>query len=164
MGKEAKPAAMSEPIELFSQESMAGSLCPQCGHKGRAIDTQTVKAMLAVSLHEVRPVAYYFCPTEKCVVVYFAEDGDQSFGEDALRERVYQKHPHEDDVLICYCFRHTPGSIREEWRQTGQSTVIETVTVGTQTGQCACDLRNPQATCCLGNLRRFVQQMKQGTP
>ena len=152
---------MAEIIELHSQ-SGSGRKCPQCGQSGRAIDTQTVKAMLAVSLHAIRPVSYYFCPTEQCAVVYFMQDGEQSFCEEELRERVYQKHPHDDEVLICYCFHHTVGSIREEWRQTGQSTVVETVTVGTQMGQCACDLRNPQSACCLGNLRRFVEQMKQG--
>jgi hypothetical protein len=152
---------MAEFIELHTQRS-TGRKCPQCGQSGRAIDTQTVKAMLAVSLHAIRPIPYYFCPTERCAVVYFTQDGEQSFGEEEVRERVYQKHPHNDEVLICYCFGHSVGSIREEWRQTGQSTVVETVTVGTQTGQCACDLRNPQSTCCLGNLRRFVEQMKQG--
>jgi hypothetical protein len=116
--------------------------------------------MLALSLHVIRPTSYYFCPTEQCAVVYFTQDGEQSFREEELRERVYQKHPHDDEALICYCFRHTLGSIREEWRQRGQSTVVETVTAGTQIGQCACDLRNPQSTCCLGNLRRFVEQMK----
>jgi hypothetical protein len=124
------------------------------------VDTQVVKAMLRVSLHAIRPTRYYFCQTEQCPVVYFAEDGQQLFVEDELRERVYQKHPHEEDVLICYCFRHTPGSIRAEWRQTGQSSVIETITAGTQAGECACDIRNPQATCCLGNVRQFVQQMQ----
>jgi hypothetical protein len=97
-------------------------------------------------------------------VVYFAEDGQQSLVEGELRERVYQKHPNDDHVLICYCFQHTPASTRAEWRQTGHSTVVETITVGTQTGQCACDIRNPQATCCLGNVRQFVQQLTQDKP
>jgi hypothetical protein len=135
--------------------------CPQCDHKGRVVDTQTVKAMLAVSLHTIRSTRYFFCSTENCPVVYFSEDGQQLFVENELRERVYQKHPHDEHVLICYCFRHTLGSIRDEWRQTGQTRVVETITVGTQTGQCACDIRNPQATCCLGNVRHFVQQMTQ---
>src|SRR5687768_2426309 len=99
---------MSEIIERHSRA--ASRKCPQCGQAGRAIETQTVKAMLAVSLHAIRPVSYFFCPTEQCAVVYFTQDGEQRFSEVELRERVYQKHPDDDDALICYCFRHTLGS------------------------------------------------------
>jgi hypothetical protein len=81
------------------------------------VDTQIVKAMLAVSLDAIRLMPDYFCRTEQCAVVYFSEDGEQTFAEDSLRARVYQKHPRDDDVPICYCFHHTAHTIREEWRQ-----------------------------------------------
>jgi hypothetical protein len=151
---------MDEIIEL-SHSAREGKKCPQCGQKGRGVDTQTVKAMLALTLHKIRATHYYFCSTAECSVVYFSADGEQTFGEDELRERVYQKHPDDEEVLICYCFCYTPRSIREQWQKTGQSTVIETITVGTQTGQCACDIRNPQGVCCLGNVRQLVRQMTQ---
>ena len=152
---------------------VSGGICPHCGNKGRLIDTQTVKAMLAIPLYVVRAARYFFCPTAECPIVYFSEDGEQCFVEEELRERVYQKHPTDEDGLICYCFGHTLGAIRAEWQQTSQSTVTvtiteaitetitETITAGTQTGQCACDIRNPQGSCCLGNVRRVVQQMTQ---
>jgi hypothetical protein len=151
---------MDEIIRIQPRKAGAVKECPQCGHKGRLVETQTVKAMLAVSLHAIRSSHYYFCQTVGCPLVYFAGDGVESFGEAELRERVYQKHPNDEDVLICYCFYHTPRSIRQQW-QHGQSSVVETITAGTQTGQCACDIRNPQGTCCLGNVRRFVEQMTQ---
>jgi hypothetical protein len=135
--------------------------CPTCGHRARLVDTQTVKAMLAISLYAIRPLRYYFCATADCSTVYFAEDGAQRFGEEDLRVPVYQKRAQDDHVPICYCFDHTQQSIRDEWQQTGESTAVETITIGTQTGQCACDIRNPQGTCCLGNVRRFVRQMAQ---
>jgi hypothetical protein len=117
--------------------------------------------MLAISLYVIHPLRYYFCATADCPTVYFADDGAQRFGEEDLRVQVYQKHLQDDDVPICYCFDHTPQSIRDEWQQMGHSTVVETITVGTQTEQCACDIRNPQGTCCLGNVRQFVRQMTQ---
>lgn len=30
------------------------------------------------------------------------------------------------------------------------------ITAGIRAGQCACDLRNPQGICCLGNVRRLI--------
>ncbi len=136
--------------------------CPVCGKKGKPVDMETVKAMLAVSLHKIQPdSAYRFCPQEDCPVVYFADDGEQTFTEADLRERVHQKHPNEDDVFVCYCFRHTPGSIRAELLATGQSTVVETVTQGTKVHQCACELRNPQGSCCLANVGAAVKRVRQ---
>lgn len=140
----------------FTFVSPARETCPRCGEKGKKVDTMTVKAMLAISLEAIRPVSYRFCRTETCPVAYFSADG-QVFYEDDLRERVHQKHPDADDVFVCYCFRHTPGSIRAELLEAGRSTVIERVSAGVKAGQCACEIRNPQGSCCLGNVTQVVK-------
>jgi hypothetical protein len=77
-----------------------------------------------------------------------------------LRESVFQKQPYRDETLVCYCFQHTVGSIRAEIIQTGVSTVIDQIMAGIQAGQCACDIRNPQGSCCLGNVRRLVRRFQ----
>lgn len=153
---------MNIDLQEDEQDTDRGKRCPRCGRQGRLVDTQIVKAMLAVSLEAIRPTRYYFCASESCAVVYFSKDGVQNFVEEELRERVYQKHPHEEETPICYCFHHTLGSIRRQWREGGESTVVASITAGTQSGQCACDIRNPQASCCLGNVRAFVRQMTKG--
>lgn len=130
--------------------------CPACQSAGKAVDTLTLKALLAVPLTEVRTAEYRFCRTPGCPVVYYSVDRQQRFGEDALRERVFQKHPSADDVFVCYCFRHTPRTVEAELATTGQSTVVAAITAGIQAGQCACDLRNPQGSCCLGNVRAVL--------
>lgn len=136
--------------------------CPACGKKGKSVGTETVKALLAVTLHAIRPDhTYRFCAEEVCPVVYFADDGKQTFTEQELRERVYQKHPDDANVFVCYCFRHTPGSIRAELLASSQSTVVETVTQGTKVHQCACEIRNPQGSCCLGNVGAAVKRVRQ---
>ena len=135
--------------------------CPESGSKGKRVDGATVKAMLAVSLTEVRDIPYFFCKDADCPVVYFSEDGTQTFTTDQIRERVYQKEPDSDDVFICYCFRHTPGSIRADLIVTGESTVVEGINTGIQAGQCACDIRNPQGSCCLGNVSAFIKEIRQ---
>ncbi|MFQ5578390.1 MAG: hypothetical protein ACE5G8_15520 [Anaerolineae bacterium] len=77
-----------------------------------------------------------------------------------MREAVYQKEPHNPEVLVCYCFRHSPASIRAELRVAGRSTVVAQINAGIKAGQCACDIRNPQGSCCLGNVSRVVKQVK----
>ncbi len=132
--------------------------CPACSQSGKTIDTLTLKAMLARSLTELREVEYLFCRTSECSVVYYSADGDQQFFERDLRESVHNKHPDDDNVFVCYCFRHTPKSIKEELARTGDSTVVASITSAIQAGQCACDIRNPQGDCCLGNVRVVVER------
>jgi hypothetical protein len=152
----------NEPIQIsVSQSVNAPGVCPQSGKKGKHVDGATVKAMLAVSLTEVRDTAYFFCKDQDCPVVYFSEDGSQTFTIDQIRARVYQKEPDSDDVLICYCFCHTPGSIRVELTTLGESTVIDAINSGIHAGQCACDIRNPQGSCCLGNVSTFLKEIEQ---
>ncbi len=135
-------------------------LCSTCGQKGKRVDILTLKALLAVPLTELRAVEYAFCRTPDCPTVYYSLDGQQQFGEDALRERVHQKHPTADDVWICFCFRHSPGSVRAELLTTGRSSVVASVTAAIQAGQCACEIRNPQGSCCLGSVRAAVQRIE----
>jgi hypothetical protein len=136
------------------------ALCPTNGRPGRVVDSLTLKALLAVPLTKLTTGEYFFCPAADCPTVYYRVDGGQHFDEADLREAVFQKHPGDEASLVCYCFRHTVGSIQLELAQTGASTVVEQITAGIRAGQCACDIRNPQGDCCLGNVRRLVQQTR----
>jgi hypothetical protein len=145
----------------LSQITVSAGICPQSGSKGRRVDNLTMKAMLAVSLSELRDISYFFCKDVGCPVVYFSEDGNQSFTTEQLREQVYQKEAENDDVFLCYCFRHTVGSIRAEAFSGRENKLIDSINAAIQAGQCACDIRNPQGSCCLGNVQVFIRQLKQ---
>jgi len=127
--------------------------CPRCAHAGLSLDTVTVKALLARSLADVTARAYRFCPTPTCPVVYFAGDSDQTFGTRDVREVVYQKAPDDPAVFVCYCFRYTRGQLAAAAHQGAGQAIIAAITAGIKAGACACDLRNPQGACCLGNVR-----------
>ena len=132
------------------QAPPAPGVCATCGQAGKRVEGQTVKALLAVSLRAVQTVEYRFCRTATCPAVYFTVDGTQTFTIDQVRERVYQKEPEAAGVRVCYCFRHTVGEIQTA---PDPATIVADITAGIQAGQCACDLRNPQGSCCLGNVR-----------
>jgi hypothetical protein len=152
-------AGMTELVlDVQANVTLPGT-CPACGQKGKRVDTATVKALLAVSLRQIGDTRYNFCREASCDVVYFSGAGVQTFTTQDVRERVFQKEPQADDVPVCYCFRHTRGSIRDELLSTGATTVVEDVNAGIQAGQCACDWRNPQGSCCLGNVRSVVKEL-----
>ncbi len=127
--------------------------CPRCSHAGLSLDTVTVKALLARSLADVMATAYRFCPTPSCPVVYFAVDSDQTFETPDVREAVYQKAPNDPTVFVCYCFRYTQDRLVAAAHQGAGHAIIAAITAGIKAGACACDLRNPQGACCLGNVR-----------
>jgi hypothetical protein len=37
---------------------------------------------------------------------------------------------------------------------------VDDIDTGINTGQCACDLRNPQGSCCLGNVRGLIKRLQ----
>lgn len=133
-------------------------ICPQCGQTGKPVQGQTVKALLAISLRAVREVEYRFCRTATCPVAYFASDGQQMFTLDQVRGSVYQKAQHADATPLCYCFGYTLGTVRAMTRAQ-RAAVIDDINAGIQAGQCACDLRNPQGSCCLGNVREAIKEL-----
>lgn len=135
----------------------AQPVCPVCGGQSRKVPGQTVKALLAVSLRGVQDGEYRFCPNPSCEAVYFTAGGESVFTRGQIRERVYQKEPNDDDVLVCYCFRFTRGEIAGAAREE-QARITAEINAGVQAGQCACDLRNPQGSCCLGNVHSLIRQ------
>ena len=147
------------PVHNFQRPPHALNTCPVCGKAGKPVQGQTLKSLLSVSLRQVKNVQYLFCRTQTCPVVYYSAEGEQTFTVDAIRERVYQKEPEAEEVFICYCFRHTVGELRAASPE-GHSGIIENINSGINAGQCACDLRNPQGSCCLGNVRGMIKRLE----
>lgn len=132
--------------------------CPECNTKGQSVDNATIKSLICVSLHRVKDVSHRFCSQPNCSIVYYAEDHSKVFYQHELREQVYQKAPNANDVLVCYCFFHTLGEIKASAESEEHSSIVEDIRFGIQQGHCACDWRNPQGNCCLGNILEIIKQ------
>ena len=59
------------------------------------------------------------------------------------------------DEFHMQCFKYTAYEIRQADPDTRQS-IINEIKAGIKANQCACDLRNPQGSCCLGNIQRLI--------
>lgn len=157
------PEAGNDVCDLPAKESQrpvrATNTCPGCGKTGKPVQGQTVKAVISLSLREVQAMQYLFCRTQTCPVVYFSTNGQQTFVVDQVREKVYQKEPETDDVFVCYCFRHTVGDLRNASSEE-RIAIVDNINTGINAGQCACDLRTPQGSCCLGNVRAVINHLE----
>lgn len=141
--------------------------CPVSGTRGSAVELQTVKAMLTeVALREATAAAAHrFCPDPACDIVYFAEDG-RTYSKVDVRVPVWQKEPAGARV-VCYCFGENESDIRSEIEINGRSDAVERVKAHINAGRCACEVRNPRGTCCLGDVgaavKRVVESFAQAT-
>lgn len=148
------------PTENFQHPPRPVNACPECNKVGKPVQGQTIRSLLSVSLRQVRGVQFLFCRTQSCPIVYFSADGEQAFTKQEGRESVYQKEPEAEDVFICYCFHHTVGGLRSASPE-DRVAIVDNINTGINAGQCACDLRNPQGSCCLGNVTRRIKQFEQ---
>lgn len=129
------------------------AVCPGCGQRGRPVALVTVQAQVAISLRALAASPYQFCATPSCAVVYFTAAAP-AITSDQLRAPVFQKEP-AGTVLICYCFGYSVGLIARS-DSARREAILADIVAGTRQGQCACELRNPQGSCCLGNVRRLL--------
>lgn len=126
-------------------------LCP--GYLSRALDWPVSPA----ALRAAGPTEYRFCADAGCPIVYFSGTGSQ-FGTADLRVPVWQKLP-SGCRLVCYCFGESEASIRAEIELTGRSLAVQRIREHIAAGRCACDVRNPRGTCCLGDVMAAVRRL-----
>ena len=135
--------------------------CSQCGSKGASVDLLTVKALLTeTALRRLVPAPLYFCPEPICSVVYFATDG-QVYTSTDIRVAVWQKRP-AGRRRICYCFDENEASMLRELIETGRCGAVQRVRDHIAADRCACEVRNPRGTCCLGDLMKAVARLESG--
>jgi hypothetical protein len=132
--------------------------CPQCGRPGRLVDRITVKAMLRPeALMRLSAPEHGFCATPECPVVYFGID--EAFDREEIVVPVFQKEP-AGERTVCYCFGIGEGDVRRELLETGRSTALDRITTLVKAERCACEVKNPQGTCCLGNVATAMKAAK----
>jgi hypothetical protein len=123
------------------------------------VDLITLKALLTGdALRRLDGITYRFCPEPECDVVYFDTRSDSVFRTTDLTVRVGVK-AREDPVPLCYCFGYTLADIRQDLASRGTSDIPALITAEIKAGHCACEVKNPQGTCCLGNISQTIKNI-----
>lgn len=127
--------------------------CPSCRARGPRVNAITLRALLSgEGLRRGVPSEPRFCGTPGCTVVYFDNAVPVVFEEALVTVTVHAKHPEDGSVPVCYCFGHTPDTIRGELTRTGRSIASAMIAADVKAGHCACEVKNPKGTCCLGDV------------
>lgn len=136
--------------------------CPRCGRRGRSVDEITPKALLRPDALERRKgVEHRFCATPDCPLVYFGDE--EVFCREEVLVPVFQKEP-AGGRTVCYCFGVTEQDIRRETEQKRRSAAFDRISLLVKLGRCACEVRNPQGSCCLGNISSLVESATETVP
>jgi NAD(P)H-nitrite reductase large subunit len=94
-------------------------------------------------------------------VVYFAAGG--VFRKPDVKVRVGLKEQ-GDPVPLCYCFDYTRADVQRDIEERGRTEIPARIKAEVQAGFCACEVRNPAGTCCLGEITRAIQEAKRAVP
>lgn len=96
------------------------------------------------------------CDSPDCDVVYFSEEGDTNFTKSQLKVSVGVKETTGERPL-CYCFKHSVASIKEELRTKGRSDALDDIRAKMKDPGCHCETSNPSGSCCLGSVGRGIE-------
>jgi endonuclease YncB( thermonuclease family) len=90
-------------------------------------------------------------------VVYFGIE--EVFDREEIVLPVHHKEP-AGDRPVCYCFGVSERDLRREMVETGRSTAADRITALVKAGRCACEVKNPRGSCCLGNVAAATKAAK----
>ena len=139
-------------------EVRAATACPECLREGGRVERITLKALLRpAALERLSAPEHRFCASPSCEVVYFGPG--EVFRRDDLLVPVFQKE-REGERTVCYCFAVGEDQIRREVEASGRSASVDRIKALVQAERCACEVRNPQCACCLGNLVAVAKAAK----
>lgn len=133
--------------------------CPVSGTVGLHVRLITLKALLkGDALRRLDGKTYRFCPDSNCDVVYFDRPADSVFRKHDLTTRVGQKES-EAPIPICYCFDITMADLSKDIVAGGKPRIPAEIAVHVSAGHCACEVKNPQGSCCLGDLTKALTRL-----
>lgn len=124
--------------------------CPECG-------STCIKVCMATLFHQVRfpenqHIAaddYYFCSSTQCPIAYF------SVGGEIIPKQRLRTFQEMQNGKLCYCFDIDAEQYLSALRANLGAPIKNWVVQRTQSGECACDIRNPSGQCCLAHFKRL---------
>ena len=133
------------------QRTAEKSACPGCGTRLRPMSTAHVMHQLhGPRGRGIEGVASFgFCPVAECTVVYLGTGGERFEVDDLRRPPAYKTGRPSD--LLCYCFDVTGAEALSHAGDAAIAFISERI----RADDCACDVLNPSAGCCLGSIGAY---------
>lgn len=150
----------AKPDAACALPQSAAGTCPVCATKAKPVSILTAKSLVRDHTRVSKDTAYWFCRTPNCEVVYFSNK--DVFRKSDVKVRVGLKE-REDPIPLCYCFGYEREEVKCDIEAHGASQIPDRIKAEVQAGFCACEVKNPAGTCCLGDVNRAVKEAKEAT-
>lgn len=148
--------SVPSPTEAPPPSATSCLTCPRCGQRGKPVSLLTLKHQVKPShlaVIEAGPFAY--CRTPECPVVYFNTTGIALSLDDVRQVPTAKK---SDNPRLCYCFGFDTAMVRAEIAATGRCAIPARIAAEMKASRCACEIRNPQGSCCYANVTSAVKR------
>lgn len=147
----------SKPDNACAVSQAVPGICPVCSAMAKSVSTLTVKSLVRDHTRVSAGSTYWFCRTPDCEVIYFSDKA--VFRKPDVKVRVGLKE-REDPIPLCYCFGYEREDVRRELDLYGACTIPDRIKAEVQAGFCACEVKNPAGSCCLGDVNRAIIDIK----
>lgn len=132
--------------------------CPRCNSPGTPVGPETLHAHLSPEqVHELTEAAF-FCPFDRCDVVYF-DVFDRAVTQAEVRTPVYPKDP---TAPICACFGLTEDDVAEDVRE-GVVTRVKSILEKAKSSDARCGILAPSGQCCVPEVQRCYMRLRGAT-
>ena len=123
------------------------SSCPVCLTQGQKVETESLIYHVR-DLALIKKESYFFCANPSCDVAYFSSSHHLTCQD--LNKELGVKKSSSGEALLCYCFEVTKQAVNAQSLSYIQRHMAS---IG-----CRCDVRNPQGSCCLANIKRHLKE------
>lgn len=137
---------------------MTARTCPTCGSIGHPVSEVTLESHLPGVRYAEFGRLGGFCANPACEVVYFNPMGKTVCRGQTARPVTVKDLG--DEVPVCYCFGFKRGDLRRDLMDKGTTAIPDEIKKGIKDGRCDCERKNPQGTCCLGNVAAAVKAIQ----
>ncbi len=129
--------------------------CPACGSLGTAVVRETWQAHVAAPDETQLADAAFFCPYDKCDVVYF-DMFERMVRTEALRHGVYPKDP---QAPLCGCFGLTVADVEADIRE-GGVTRVRAIVEKAKGPDARCRTQSPTGQSCVADVQRCYMKLR----
>lgn len=138
--------------QVCAPRQQAETECLSCGTRLRPVSAaHTMRQVLRPMDRDIEG-DYGFCPSSGCELVFAGANGARFLMGDLRHPPAYKTGRAAD--LLCYCFDFRGSDFLSQEADAAVAYISERI----RADDCACDITNPSAGCCLGSIAKYRQE------
>jgi len=140
---------------FVKEQDMTEGRCPRCNSPGIAVGPETLQAHLSPELVRGLTTDAFFCPFDRCDVVYF-DPFDRFVLQSDVKTPVYPKDP---AAPICSCFGLTESDVLDDIQE-GSVARVKALLAKSKTTEAHCATLAPSGQCCVNEVQRCYMRLR----